>query len=131
MATTDLVLNPYRLGLDHSEPSRVCALNPHAKLNVDVQRRWLLRRIHLSGYLETEILWDARSATEYVKVGGRKVSEITSFLYVPKFDFSIPTNEGNLECCVDVSIAYLFRVTGFRLSIDGSEVYSEGRFKKA
>ena len=126
MATSNLVLNPYQPISIENSPTDWLSLNPHARLEFAVEKRWLFRRFRLIGYINTEILWDARSATEFVKVHGVKAASKTSFFYVPRFEFEIPTGERSLPAAIDVRIAWLVRVTAFRLTIDNEEIYREG-----
>ncbi len=126
MATSQVLLNPYqpvRIVKLHQEHSR---LLPHADLHLRVDKRWLVRRFRLQGLIDTEIVWDARSATEFVSVGGSKAASQMSFLYVPRFDFEIPFDGRVIPAAIEVRIAWLIKVIAFQLVLDDYVVYREG-----
>lgn len=126
MATSNLLLNPYKpVPIPESE-APWHRFNPFARLEVDVTKGWLYRRFRLMGFIDSEVVWDARSATEYVKVAGQKVASRTSFLYVPRFEFEIPAGGRSFEAVIDVRIAALLVVAGFQFSVDGTAIYREG-----
>ena len=120
------MLNPYQPVAIHDNPRDWLRYNPHAELEVGVDKGWLFRRFRLIGYVDTEIVWDARSANEFVKVGAQKAASKTSFLYVPKFDFELKIDDTVLPACIEVRINWLVFVTGFRLTIGEQVVYTEG-----
>lgn len=125
MPATSTALNPYQ-SLDLDRLAAQPVWNPYANLTVEVQRRWLHRRIRLCGFIDTEIVWDARSATEYVKVDSKRVASAITFLYVPRFEFPITIGPRTFDAAIDVHIRWLVQVSAFRLTLGGNTVYAEG-----
>lgn len=126
MATTPAMLNPYQPVSVERRFAVACRFNPLADLHCDVERRWLVRRIQLRGLVETDLFWDARSATEYVTVGGVRAASQVSFLYVPRFEFEIANGTRVLNAAIDVRIAWMVKVIAFQLVVDGHVIYREG-----
>lgn len=129
MAASNLTLNPYRPVILRDTREDGLRVNPHAQLEIAVTPGLLYRQLHLTGYLETSIVWDARGTREFVSLQGRKVAQKTSLWYVPRFDFEIATLGDPLAATIDVQVAWLVFVSGFRLRIDGQTVYAEGRWR--
>lgn len=127
MAASEATLNPYQPVKIPEQMTPTIPWRPLAELEVTVRKSFLFRSVRLAGALETEICWNARNATEFVTVDSHRAASRSSLFYAPRFDFILPTTHGDFAARIDVRVAWLFFVSGFRLSIEDQVVYSEGR----
>jgi hypothetical protein len=128
MSTSSAFLNPYQPVSIERPVAEQHKFHSNQKVNVLVEKRWLVRDIILTGTVETHVCWDARSTLEYVRVDGVRAASKMSLLYVPNFEFQIPASGRTFHARIDVKIQWLIRVIAFQLSLDDCVVYREGVF---
>lgn len=132
MATSEVMLNPYAPVLLADSPHTlqpVVIANRSLPLDVFVQPGLLFRELRLYGFINAEIAWDARHSVEQVCVNGQRAASKLSLWFVPHFDFELTTSIGTLPAAIDVEVSWLLFVRAFRLTIDGTVVYGEGRYR--
>jgi len=125
------VVNPYQTPKVSTTAAWPVPSNPNLPIVATLTSRgWLYRHLRLGGGLEANLTWNARGPIETVRVNGKKASAKSPLWYVPHFSFDLDATSSSHHVEIDVRLYWLlpFVVKAIRVRIDGTVVYSEGKW---
>lgn len=123
--------NPYRspAGLDEDDALHVGPLRPGASATL-VARGLLYRRLAIAAPVEVTLAFNGRSLVDRVLVNEREVVRRTSWWRIaPQLEFTLRSDAGSVAGLVEIRVWPWLALRGFRVSIAGRSVYSEGHLK--
>ena len=103
-----------------------------------LSRGWLRRRLAVSGPCPSIVEYNGRGiGYESVHVNGALAVRVRGdwrqprdwFWLQPRLEFDLPGNRQRKRCCIEVRGIY--RLSAFRLTVDGQVLYSEGTWRVA
>ncbi len=125
------IVNPYQAPQLSTTDVWPVPSNPNLPVVATItNQRLLYRQLRLGGGLEADLTWNARGPIETVRVNGKRTAAKTPLWYAPHFSFDLDATSSVHHVEVDVRLYLLlpFVVKAFRVRIDGTVVYSDGKW---
>lgn len=123
-------VNPYQAPKTSATAAWPVPSNPSLPIVATLAGRgWLYRHLRLGGGLEADLTWNGRGPIETVRVNGKKIATKWPLWYAPHFSLVVDATSSQHQIEVDVRLYLLpLAVKAFRVRIDGTIVYSEGKW---
>jgi hypothetical protein len=121
-----LSTNPYSAP-QLEEPGAVGPWRPGAHATL-VARGLLYRRLAVTAPLEMTLEFHGRSLLDRVLVNGREVARQTSWWRIaPRLSFTLASDDGSVPGLVEIRVWPWLALRGFRVTVGGRVVYTEGK----